>query len=82
MIIIILTGLVMIAVVVLLSDKKVNILEIIGFIVGVIGSSALLVGVNIILGYRLTDLFGVIGAVLLVAALVYGKLTSTETIYR
>ncbi len=73
MIIIILTGLVMIAVVVLLSDKKVNILEIIGFIVGVIGSSALLVGVNIILGYRLTDLFGVIGAVLLVAALVYGK---------
>ena len=62
MIIIILTGLVMIAVVVLLSDKKVNILEIIGFIVGVIGSSALLVGVNIILGYRLTDLFGVIGA--------------------
>ncbi len=73
MIIIILTGLVMIAVVVLLSDKKVNILEIIGFIVGVIGSSALLVGVNIILGYRLTDLFGGIGAVLLVAALVYGK---------
>ncbi len=73
MIIIILTGLVMTAVVVLLSDKKVNILEIIGFIVGVIGSSALLVGVNIILGYRLTDLFGVIGAVLLVAALVYGK---------
>ncbi len=73
MIIIILTGLVMIAVVVLLSDKKVNILEIIGFIVGVIGSSALLVGVNIILGYRLTDLFGVIGAVLLIAALVYGK---------
>lgn len=73
MIIIILTGLVMIAVVVLLSEKNVNILEIIGFIVGVIGSSALLVGVNIILGYRLTDLFGVIGAVLLVAALVYGK---------
>ncbi len=73
MIIIILTGLVMTAVVVLLSDKKVNILEIIGFIVGVIGSSALLVGVNIILGYRLTDLFGVIGAVLVVAALVYGK---------
>ncbi len=73
MIIIILTGLVMTAVVVLLSDKKVNILEIIGFIVGVIGLSALLVGVNIILGYRLTDLFGVIGAVLLVAALVYGK---------
>lgn len=73
MIIIILTGLVMTAVVVLLSDKKVNILEIIGFIVGVIGSSALLVGVNIILGYRLTDLFGVIGAVLLIAALVYGK---------
>lgn len=73
MIIIILTGLVMTAVVVLLSDKKVNILEIIGFIVGVIGLSTLLVGVNIILGYRLTDLFGVIGAVLLVAALVYGK---------
>ncbi len=73
MIIIILTGLVMTAVVVLLSDKKVNILEIIGFIVGVIGSSALLVCVNIILGYRLTDFFEVIGAVLLIAALVYGK---------
>lgn len=73
MIIVILTGLVMTAVVVLLSDKKVKILEIIGFIVGVIGSTALLVGVNIILGYRLTDIFGVIGAVFLIAALVYGK---------
>ncbi len=73
MIIVILTGLVMTAVVVLLSDKKVKTLEIIGFIVGVIGSSALLVCVNIILGYRLTDFFEVIGAVLLIAALVYGK---------
>lgn len=73
MIIVILTGLVMTAVVVLLGDKKVKTLEIIGFIVGVIGSSALLVCVNIILGYRLTDFFEVIGAVLLIAALVYGK---------
>ena len=75
MIIIILTGLVMIAVVVLLSDKKVNILEIIGFIVGVIGSSALLVGVN-------RGGFAGCGFSLRQGNKITKTLTSTETIYR
>ena len=61
------------AVAVLLSDKKVKFLEVIEFVGGVTAASALLVGVNAVCGFKLTDFFAISGLVLMIAAIRYGR---------